>query len=176
VLSDSELVNQARRGDLESFGALCRRYERSILALAMAKLRDVHAAQDVVQMTLLAGFQRLSTLADASKFGPWILQIARRQVVESGRKRQMSVAIPGGHATPTAASEPATGWVETEHLMNLIERLPEHERVLIGLRFFDGHSLAEIAEIMARPLGTVSKQLSRATARLRAWLEKEDKQ
>ena len=58
----------------------------------------------------------------------------------------------------------------------LFRSLPTRERVLIGLRFFDGHSLADIAEITTRPLGTVSKQLSRATTRLRAWLEKEDKQ
>ncbi len=67
-------------------------------------------------------------------------------------------------------------WINAEHLVSVIDRLPDHERVLIGLRFFDGHSLAEIAETTARPLGTVSKQLSRAIARLRAWLEKEEKQ
>jgi RNA polymerase sigma-70 factor (ECF subfamily) len=146
------------------------------VAVALAQLRDIHAAEDVVQTTLLAGFRRLSTLSDASKFGPWLLQIARRQVIESARQRRISVAVPAGEATELATNDaPGTDWVETEHLVNLIERLPDHERVLIGLRFFDGHSLAEIAEITARPLGTVSKQLSRATARLRAWLEKEEK-
>jgi RNA polymerase sigma-70 factor, ECF subfamily len=177
VLSDSELVDLVRRGDLESFSALCRRYERSVLAVALAGLRDIHAAEDVVQTTLLAGFQRLSTLTNPSKFGPWILQIARRQVIESVRKRQMAVAVPGNDAIELATDDPPVpDWIDTEHLLNLIDRLPTRERVLIGLRFFDGHSLADIAEITTRPLGTVSKQLSRATTRLRAWLEKEDKQ
>jgi RNA polymerase sigma-70 factor (ECF subfamily) len=177
VHSDSELVDLVRRGDLESFSALCRRYERSVLAVALAGLRDIHAAEDVVQMTLLAGFQRLSTLTNPSKFGPWILQIARRQIIESVRKRQMAVAVPGDDAIELATDDPPVpDWIDTEHLLNLIDRLPTRERVLIGLRFFDGHSLADIAEITTRPLGTVSKQLSRATTRLRAWLEKEDKQ
>ena len=47
------------------------------------------------------------------------------------------------------------------------------ERLLIGLRYFDGHSMAEIAALSARPVGTVTKQLSRAVARLRAWWDKE---
>ncbi len=175
VLSDSELVERVRRGDAESYGALCRRYERSVLAVALARLGDIHAAEDVVQATLLAGFRRLSTLTDASKFGPWILQIARRQVIESTRKRQMSVAIPGVGAAALASNEGhAADWIDKDNLLRLVDRLPDHERVLIGLRFFDGHSLAEIAETTARPLGTVSKQLSRATARLRAWLQKEE--
>ena len=53
-------------------------------------------------------------------------------------------------------------------------RLPAPERALIGLRFFDGLSLAEIADATGRPISTVSKQLSRAIARLRAWVEKDD--
>ena len=65
-------------------------------------------------------------------------------------------------------------WIENEHLLTLVGRLPDHERVLVGLRFFDGHSLAEVATITGRPLGTVTKQLSRAIARLRAWSEKEN--
>ena len=65
-------------------------------------------------------------------------------------------------------------WIEHEHLLNLVARLPDHERLLIGQRYFDGHSMAEIAAITARPIGTVTKQLSRAIARLRSWWSKEN--
>jgi DNA-directed RNA polymerase specialized sigma24 family protein len=109
VLADAELVDRVRRGDVESFGELCRRYERSVLAVALAQLRDIHAAEDVAQATLLAGFQRLSTLTDSSKFGPWILQIARRQVIDLARRRKpapVSRGRPGtghGNDDPSAA-------------------------------------------------------------------------
>jgi RNA polymerase sigma-70 factor, ECF subfamily len=175
VLSDAQLVDQVRRGDAEAFGALCRRYERSVLAVALAELRDIHAAEDVVQATLLAGFQRLSTLSHPSKFGPWILQIARRQVVDWTRQRQLSAAAIGEGTRPRQASDQAAiDWIEKEHLLELVDRLPERERVLIGLRFFDGHRVAEIAEITARPVGTVTKQLSRAISRLRSAFDKEN--
>ena len=176
VLSDAQLVDQVRRGDAEAFGALCRRYERSVLAVALAELRDIHAAEDVAQATLLAGFQRLSTLSHPSKFGPWILQIARRQVVDWTRQRQLSAAAIGeGTHQRQAGDEAAIDWIEKEHLLELVDRLPERERVLLGLRFFDGHRVAEISEITGRPVGTVTKQLSRAISRLRAAFEKENR-
>jgi RNA polymerase sigma-70 factor (ECF subfamily) len=175
VLADAELVDRVRRGDVESFGELCRRYERSVLAVALAQLRDIHAAEDVAQTTLLAGFQRLSTLTDSSKFGPWILQIARRQVIDWTRRRQPSVAaVERGPLESATCAAPEADWIEQEHLLTLVDRLPERERVLIGLRFFDGYRMAEIAEITARSLGTVTKQLSRALARLRSAFEREN--
>lgn len=175
MLSDAQLVERVRRGDAESYGALCRRYERSVLAVAWAELHDVHAAEDVTQATLLAAFQRLSTLNNASKFGPWILRIARRQVVDWTRKRRLSAAIVGEETRPRqAGDEAAIDWIEKDHLLKLVDRLPKRERVLIGLRFFDGHSVAEISEITARPVGTVTKQLSRAISRLRAAFDKEN--
>jgi RNA polymerase sigma-70 factor, ECF subfamily len=176
VLSDSELVDRVRRGDVESFGGLSRRYERSLLALAWAELRDIHDAEDVAQATLLTAFRRLATLTDSSKFGPWLLRIARRQVVESVRKRQMAVAVRGHRASELAAFDaPSSDWIDKEQVLKLIGRLPDRERVLIGLRFFDGHSIAEIAEITARPVGTITKQLSRAMARLRSSFDKENR-
>jgi RNA polymerase sigma-70 factor (ECF subfamily) len=42
--------------------------------------------------------------------------------------------------------------------------------VVVVLRYIDGHSVAEIAELTGKPLGTVTKQLSRAIHRLRTWL------
>jgi len=176
VLSDAQLVERVRRGDAESYGALCRRYERSVLAVALADLRDRHAAEDVTQATLLAGFKRLSTLNNPSKFGPWILQIARRQVVDWTRKRQLSAAaVGGGTQRRQTGDEAGIDWIEKEHVLNLVERLPARERVLIGLRFFDGHSVLEISEITGSPVGTVTKQLSRAISRLRAAFEKENR-
>ncbi|MEZ6138170.1 MAG: sigma-70 family RNA polymerase sigma factor [Pirellulaceae bacterium] len=59
-------------------------------------------------------------------------------------------------------------------LLEFVERLPEQERVVIGLRHFDGHSIQDISQITGRPIGTVSKQLSRAHERLRGWVNEEN--
>lgn len=175
MISDAELVASVRRGDVEAFGCLIKRYERSVLAIALAELRDIHLAEDVAQETLLIAFRRLDSLRDEGKFGPWLMQIARRQVVDAIRSRRVPVSVPldsSRHDTADASGN--QGWIENDHVLSLVTRLPDHERVLVGLRYFDGHSMAEISEITARPIGTVTKQLSRAIRRLRSWWEREN--
>jgi RNA polymerase sigma-70 factor (ECF subfamily) len=175
--SDAELVARVRGGDVEAFGQLIEPYERTLLAAVLTELHDIHAAEDVVQATMLLAFRRLKTLRDATKFGPWLMQIARRQVVEAVRSRPIPAGIPLDDSKHEEADDAnVQTWIENEHLLNLIARLPDHERVLVGQRYFDGHSMAEIAAITARPLGTVTKQLSRAIARLRSWWDEENLQ
>ena len=129
----------------------------------------------MTQATLLLAFRRLATLRDADKFGPWLMQIARRQVVEAVRAHRIPVSLPPGDCDHNAVHDRnLQTWMEHEYLLSLVARLPDHERVLIGHRYFDGHSMAEIAAITGRPLGTVTKQLSRAVARLRSWWDGED--
>ncbi len=174
MVPDAQLVDRVRHGDVEAFGRLAERYERSLLAIALAKLRDLHEAEDVVQETLLVAFRRLGTLREESKFGPWLMQIARSQVVEAVRARRVPASIPLNGPDHHEGDDGNTQMtIENEHLLGLVARLPQHERMLIGLRYFDGHSMAEIATISARPLGSVTKQLSRAIARLRSWYDKE---
>jgi RNA polymerase sigma-70 factor (ECF subfamily) len=145
------------------------------LAAVLAHVHDVQAAEDVVQETLLLAFRRLKTLRDEDKFGPWLMQIARRQVVEAIRARRVPVAVRVDNSEHDVAQDDNSQiWIEHEYLLTLVAQLPDHERVLIGQRYFDGHSMAEIAAITSRPIGTVTKQLSRAIARLRLWWDKEN--
>lgn len=175
--TDSELVARVRGGDVEAFGQLIQRYERSLLAVVLAQVRDVQAAEDVAQEALLLAFRRLETLRDAARFGPWLMQIGRRQAVEALRTRRVPVASCAEDRrceTPVDANNHL--WIEHQHLLGLVARLPDHERVVIGQRFFHGQSMSEIAATTGRPVGTVTKQLSRALARLRSWWEREDSQ
>lgn len=176
LVPDAQLVADVRRGDIEAFGQLAERYERSLLAIALARVRDVHEAEDVVQTTLLVAFRQLSTLRDDAKFGPWLMQITRRQVVEAVRARPVPAALPLSGREPSGVDDGRTDLtIEHDYLLNLVARLPEHECLLIGLRFFDGHSMAEIAALSACPIGTVTKKLSRAIARLRSWYDQENR-
>ncbi len=170
--TDAQLVERVRSGDVGAFRVLVERYERSILGAAMARLRDFHAAEDAVQVAFARAYERLSTLRSSDSFGTWLMQIARRQIVDAIRSRQVPVAL----RTDTPEKSIPTHEQrldESEHLLSLVNRLPETECVLIGLRHFAGHSVNEIAQITGRPVGTVTKQLSRAHARLREWLEEE---
>jgi RNA polymerase sigma-70 factor (ECF subfamily) len=176
MLPDTELVSRVRQGDLGAFRTLVERYQRSLLAVALAEVRDIQAAEDITQTVLLLAYRRLPTLRDGSKFYAWLMQIARRQIVEAARMRRVPVAVESQlKLANTIETREETSVDNRDQLLCVVQRLPEHERLLIGLRYFDGNSVTEIAEITGRPVGTVTKQLSRAHARLRAWLEEDER-
>ena len=174
---DAELVRRVQGGDVEAFGPLFERYERTLLGVSLARLHDFHAAEEVVQATALRAFQQLHTLRKADYFGSWLMQIARRQAVDALRAHRIPVATGITESEDqTPANPDQFTWIDRNHLLDLVARLPDDQRVLIGKRYFDGHSMVDIATSMGRPVGTITKQLSRAVARLRDWWDREEAQ
>ena len=84
--SDAELIDLVQAGDVEAFAVLVRRYERLVRATVLRAVHDRHVAEDVVQDTFLSGFESLGTLRNASKFGSWLLAIARNQAARHARQ------------------------------------------------------------------------------------------
>jgi RNA polymerase sigma-70 factor (ECF subfamily) len=172
--SDTELVARSQEGDLSAFEQLILRYERSVRSIAWAYLRDSHAGDDVTQETFIAAYRSLSGLKESDKFGPWLMQIARR----TSQRQSKGTNIPRDHGMPIdeVADVRSGASSRQRQLLEYIEKLPENERLVIAMRYFDGHSSQEIADVMERPLGTVTKQLSRAYERLRKWLTQTEEQ
>jgi RNA polymerase sigma-70 factor, ECF subfamily len=172
--SDAELAGRAKRGDLTAFERLILRYERSVRSIAWAYLRESHACDDATQETFIAAYRSLAGLREPEKFGPWIMQIARRTSQRlSNRSR-----IPRDQSVPINEIPEKSPVISDRQLQLLecIERLPENEQIVIAMRYFDGHSSQQIADLTERPLGSVTKQLSRAYERLRTWLTPSEEQ
>ena len=165
-----ELVSAAQQGEKAAFAELVRLYERAAVISAYSVLGDFHAAQDATQDAFVTAYQKLAQLRDGSAFGPWLLTTVRRQAISMRQKHVL------GRSSPELLDETAAQtneWAERhQEVFGSLARLPEHERIVVVLRYVDGHSVQEIAAATGRPLGTVTKQLSRAVERLRTWLIK----
>jgi len=176
IPSDAHVVDRVRRGDVQAYGTLVERYERAALAAVLPIVRDLHAAQDVVQDVFVHGYTRLGGLRDPSRFGPWLLRAAEREAVHASRRaRRMRIA-----ATPTddvdvgvETGEPLLS-DERELLLRSVRSLPAHERVAVSLRYFEGRGVHDIAKATGLAVGTITKQLSRAIQRLREQLNYKD--
>ncbi len=169
--STAELVIAAQSEDRTAFAELVRRYERVVASTAWSVLHDFHAAQDVAQDSFVIAFRQLGTLRNARTFGPWLLALTRREAVRRRRRSPVTVSIDAVAETAIATITPA--WhQEYESLVGAIGRLPDHEREVVVFHYLDGYSAREMAELTGRPVGTVTKQLSRAIRRLRRWLVK----
>lgn len=167
--STEELVNAVRAGEKPAFSQLVRLYQRVAIITAHAVLHDADHAEDAAQEAFVIAYTKLNQLHAPAAFGPWLLKIVRRRASLMQRERREEQLRSDLVATNFGKS---SDWLHryedvTEHL----SRLPEHERVVVVLRYVDGHSVREIAEATGKPVGTIKKQLSRALQRLRRWLK-----
>jgi RNA polymerase sigma-70 factor, ECF subfamily len=166
--STEELVKATRSGGAAVFADLVRRYERAAIITAQSVLKDFHLAQDAAQEAFVIAYGRLGQLRDAASFGPWLLRIVRRRALRLERRRKADRVVADCVDRPARET---CDWMEPyEEVVQHIARLPEHERIVVVMRYVDGRSVQEIADLCGRPVGTVTKQLSRAIERLRNWL------
>ena len=172
--SDAELVNAVLNGDKQAFGVLAERYERPVRAVALDVLGDYHSATDVSQDAFVKAYEELAGLRKLEAFGPWLMKITRRCALDSVRRKPKETPLE----TKTAAviqSRDGQLDKDKQRLLAAVVKLPKAEKQVIMLRYFSGHSVKDVAEIVGRSVGTVTKQLSRAHKRLRKILERSEK-
>ena len=165
----AQIVDRAKQGDRQAYGTLVERYERTVFAVVLSLIGDRHAAEDVTQDTFIQGYRKLWLLRDGSRFPYWLMKIARREAIRAVKRQRRAHAVAIGDVADAPGADHGGPLLDEdkEQLLCHVQRLPKHERLVISLRYFDGHAVREIAEMTGRPIGTVTKQLSRATERLR---------
>jgi RNA polymerase sigma-70 factor (ECF subfamily) len=166
VKSDAELVAAVLRGDEVSFEVLVQRYQRAVMGTALAVLGDFHAGQDAAQDAFIVAYRKLGTLRNGASFAPWILRLARRRAVELSREQAKRRQ---GTIRPELANVSSDGRLDdaAREVFAAVDCLPRRQRQAILHHYCDGLSVQETASAMGITVGTVTKSLSRAYARLR---------
>jgi RNA polymerase sigma-70 factor (ECF subfamily) len=176
--ADSELIARARRGQLDAFEELVRRYEATAIRVASAVCGS-SAAEDAVQEGFIRAFRSLDRFDDRRPFRPWLLRIvvnvAKNCLRAEHRYAHLVLRTPAdtdpsgdaGIDAILAAERRAT-------LAAALARLPERDRVVLACRWFEGMSEREIATTLGLRPGTVKSRLSRAMTRLREELREKE--
>ena len=173
MLSDKELVLEVLDGSVESYAVLVDRWQRAAIAEALRTVRDGHLAEDIAQEAFVAAYEKLGSLRDPKMYGSWLLRICRNKAVDFVRKQNVRVKCSSldtcGIDIAEKHSKPD---MKCEELVDYVLKLPDHEKQVVTLKYFGGHTVRELAAITSRSIGTVTKQLSRAHARLRQQMER----
>jgi RNA polymerase sigma-70 factor (ECF subfamily) len=174
VQTDAELVKAVLNGEKHVFAELVRRYERPVRAVALDVLGDYHSATDVSQDAFVRAYERLAGLRKPEAFGPWLMKITRRCALDSVRRRPKKTRLKIKIA---AAIENPDGRLDEDKqsLLAAVVKLPGSEKQVVMLRYFGDNSINDVANLLGRSVGTVTKQLSRAHKRLRRILERSEK-
>jgi RNA polymerase sigma-70 factor (ECF subfamily) len=173
------LVNQAREGNRSAFAQLADRFHEDIFRLVFYRIRSKVDAEDITQDVFLKAFQKISSVKDAAKFRGWLFSITLNRIRDFQRKKRFRSFFKTedenieSHPTEKADSDQPEA---LEHVIRkdfwrqiglILKKLPNMEREVFLLRFFDHLSLKEIAGVLKKNESTVKTHLYRALAKFK---------
>jgi len=163
-LTDKEYVEHCRDGHPEDFGRLVERYQKPLFFWLTGRVGDGGQAEEAAQESFVRAFLSLKKLRKPESFYSWLLGIAGRVAKE--QFRSVAHRQRDREAAATMMAD-ATDSDKEYPLEEAIATLPESQRQVILLRYYERLSCQEVATRLGVPLGTVTKTLSRAYALLR---------
>jgi len=171
--SSEDLVRAAQNGEPRAFSELIRRYERTALAIAYATAGDGERAGDVVQEAFARAWQKVRTLREPSRFASWLAGIVRNIAVDEQRRRRRhgmeELAVDSADPSATPAQE-ADRRETRSQVAAALEQLDDISRSAVVLRYYEGLSSKQIADLLDVSPAAVDMRLMRARQELRRLL------
>jgi RNA polymerase sigma-70 factor (ECF subfamily) len=155
---------------------LVERFQPTVYALALSRLRNPTDAQELVQEVFIHAMTKLSQLRDAHCFAGWLRQITERMAINRlTRRGPVRGAEPGILENVQAAvASPLEDLVRSEQKAKLwagLERLKPVDRATLVAFYINGRSLKQMSREFETPVGTIKRRLHVARNRLRRHLE-----
>ena len=161
------LLRKAAQGDSEAFGAIIKRYQQLVYAMAVQVTRDPVAAKDIAQDTFISAFKALKNLRSEDSFAPWLRSIARNMALSWRREQRRATSLEEAGSLQ-ASFKPLRVEVEEEHLeaetfrkgiRQILSSLSDALRFPILLCYLNGIPTAEAARFLGIKESTLRKRL-----------------
>ena len=171
---DESLMAAAAVGDESALGELYDRHAGAMLGVALRILRLRQDAEDLVHDVFVEAWQKAADFdAGRGSVRSWLLLRVRSRGVDRLRSlssaRRRGLFGDGEGATEAAEAPVAPVWdgPDRERARKALDRLPDAQRTLVELAYFEGMTCSEMAAHCAIPIGTVKSRLSAALGKLR---------
>jgi RNA polymerase sigma-70 factor (ECF subfamily) len=168
---DNVLVEQAAKGDGDSFTELCRRYYGPMVAIGHAIIGDRHLAEDAAQQAFAKAAVHLPRLRKPEQFGRWVAAICRNEARDLIRLRrgcrsddELPELVDKGGPEPDEAGEA---------VKTALGRLSAEAREVVYLRFYDGLSYEQISAVLGISEQAINGRLRRAKRQLAQCLRRD---
>ncbi|SDI93071.1 RNA polymerase sigma-70 factor, ECF subfamily [Frankineae bacterium MT45] len=166
------LVKRAQNGDGEAFGALYDRYVDAVFRFIFYRVHDQQLAEDFTSETFLRALRRISVITYQGRdIGAWFMTIARNIVLDHVKSARNRLEFTTGEVVEDERSEPSPEaavltMLSNDRLMAAVNALGDEQRECVVLRFIQGLSVAETAEIMGKKEGAIKALQHRAIRKL----------
>jgi RNA polymerase sigma-70 factor (ECF subfamily) len=170
-----ELIRRAQLGDQQAFGEVYDKYVDLVYRYIYYRVGSPQVAEDLTSETFLRALRRIGSFTwQGRDVGAWFVTIARNLVADhykSSRYRlEVTTAdLPDAAGDGTAAADPEVEVLQSltsEVLLRAVKELGAEQQECIVLRFLQGLSVAETAEVMGKNEGAIKALQYRAVRTL----------
>jgi RNA polymerase sigma-70 factor (ECF subfamily) len=164
---DQDLIEACRRGDYDAFRLLFEGYKDRVYSIALRYSGDRAAAMDIAQDSFLKVLSAIRHFQGNSSFDSWLYRIVVNTCLDYKRSARRVVPFLDGllDAFAAPAENILNRLVRTEQeetVQSVVAKLPHDQRIVVVLRYTEGLSYDQIAEIVGCSAGTVGSRLNRA--------------
>jgi len=172
LLIDEPVIEACRRGDRDAFHTLFETYKDKVFSIALYSTGGDRAfAEDITQQTFLKLFTAIQQFRGESEFTTWLYRLVVNACMDEQRRRKRLLPMEAITAPVQVADKALqeSQFVRNEvadAVRSAIKELKPKFRLPILLKYIEGLSYEEIAEVMGCSKGTVASRLNRGHAKL----------
>lgn len=181
ALEDHHLISRVASSDKDALETLYGRYSAPVYSLAMHMLRHEALAEEATQEVFLNIWLKAGSFKpERGEPRSWVMSVAHHKIVDLIRARRRAVAVtePADYdvlaqipANQASTEEQVQRNLDRERILDALRQLPDPQREVILLAYFEGYSQSEMAERLDQPLGTIKTRVRLGMQKLRTVLE-----
>jgi RNA polymerase sigma-70 factor (ECF subfamily) len=162
------LYKRFKQGDEKAFEALYARLSSSLFNYCVRLLGDWHLAEDVLVETF--GKLANSSLDDRGNLKAWLYRVATNACYTIFRKKKTELKCFEQQLV-LAAGNPGPDFIKELRVQRLLTELPDYQRIVVVLKFYERMTYQDIADVLCCPLGTVKSRVHQGLRKLRGMME-----
>jgi RNA polymerase sigma-70 factor, ECF subfamily len=165
--NDREVIEACQRGEPDAFRALFEAHKDRVYSIALRYSGNPATAMDIAQETFLKLLSRIQDYRGEASFESWLYRLVVNSCLDHQRRGRRLMPFLDGllDAVCTSAESALHTLLRAErdrHVQDVVRKLSSEQRMVIVLRYTEGLSYEEIAEILDCSPGTVASRLNRA--------------
>ncbi|MFV1450543.1 RNA polymerase sigma factor [Maribacter sp. HS] len=172
--NESQLIKKASSGNRDAQEHLYKKHAPKMLSVCRQYIKDVHFAEDVMVQGFLKMFNKLDTFKFEGSFEGWLRRIMIRESISYLRKQQFVVYDDEVYEKNQSEEISQSTDLDTEHIQQLIDKLPQGYKMVFVLYTVDGYKHKEIAEMLSITESTSKTQLLKARKLLQDQLRQQN--
>jgi RNA polymerase sigma-70 factor (ECF subfamily) len=165
------LILRCQAGGEDALRELITRYSPGLRLFLKKMTASATTADDLLQETWFDVFRSINALKRPEAFSAWLYRIARNKAYRELRRRPPPVVVEVNLEELPSVEEQSFTVEEAEYVREALDELPVEQREVLVLRFVEGMSYEQIANVIASPLGTVRSRIHYAKRALKEKLK-----